>query len=161
MGRDHARVKISIWTDAEFRAQSIEAQHMYFTLMSQPRLSHCGTLDYLPGRIAQLTAGNDESGVEYAVKTLEASRFVIVDRATQELLIRTFVRHDELLKFPNVVKAMAKDLAAILSDDLRDVVENELVKAYLDNPEMAGWRGLREADPKLHHRVSRKASGKD
>src|SRR5690349_2529422 len=122
MARDHARFYVSIWGDPDFRALTCAAQRMYFVLTSQPRLTYCGVLDYLPGRFAKLAADEDEGSVEHAVKLLEADSFVVVDRETSELIVRSFVRHDGLLASPNMVVRMVKDRETIISDYLRSVL---------------------------------------
>lgn len=160
MARDHARIEVGIWSDPDFRSLEAAAQRMYMLLLTQPRLSYCGSLDHLPTRWAMLAPDDDDLTVGQAVKRLEADRFVVVDRDTHELLIRSFVRHDGLLKSPNVTKAMLKDRAALLSTPLREVVDEELSRAYLKDSTMGGWKALKAADPDLHKRVTGKGSAK-
>lgn len=156
MARDHARIQVGLWSDPDFRTLSTAAQRMYLVILSQPRLSYCGTLDYLPTRLAVLAADETPEDVEQAVKGLEAARYVVVDRDTHELLVRTFVRHDGLLGSPNVTKAMLKDRAGLLSEPLRNVLDDELRRAYRDDPKLAGWKGFKAADSELFAEVSRK-----
>lgn len=160
MARDHARIYTSIWSDPDFRALDSWAQRMYLLLLSQPRLSYCGSLDYLPTRYAMLAPDDDDLSVEQAVKRLEGDRYVVVDRESHELLVRSYVRHDGLLQSPNVTKAMVKDRAALLSDRLREVVDDELNRAWLEDAKLAGWKGLRASDSSLFQKVSGKGSGR-
>lgn len=160
MARDHARILVAIWADRDFRKLCRNAQRMYLLLCSQARLTYCGTLDYLPGRLATLAEDEDEGSVEEAVGFLEDGRFVVVDRTTSEVLVRSFVRHDGLLGSPNVTKAMLKDRAALLSDDLRAVLDDELARAYRDDPKAKGWAGFKQAEPELFEQVSGKGSVK-
>lgn len=159
MARDHGRVFVSIWADPDFRKLDREAQRMYLLLVTQARLTYCGALDYMPGRLATLAADEDEESIQKAINTLEASRFVIGDYVTSELLVRSFVRHDGLLGSPNMTKAMLKDRAALLSDVLRDAVDAELHRAYLDDPKAKGWAGFKQAAPELFKQISAKGSG--
>lgn len=154
MARDHARIQVAIWSDPDFRRLDSTAQRMYLLLLSQPRLSYCGSLDYLPTRYAMLAPDEDDLSVEQAVKRLEADRYVVVDRESHELLIRSYVRHDGLLASPNVTKAMVKDRAALLSEMLRAVVDDELNRAYLEDSKRLGWKGLRAYDEGLFRKVS-------
>lgn len=158
MARDHARITVSIWADPEFRALDREAQRMYLLLLSQARLTYCGALDYMPGRLATLADDEDPITIDAALNTLEHKRFVVGDYVTSELLVRTFVRHDGLLGSPNMTKAMLKDRAALLSDTLREAVDVELRRAYQDDPKLKGWAGLKQADPDLFKRISAKGS---
>lgn len=160
MPRDHGRISVSIWADRDFRRLCRDAQRMYLLLCTQARLTYCGALDYLPGRLATLAPDEDEQTVDHAVKLLESDRFLIVDRTTSEILVRSFVRHDGLLGSPNMTKAMLKDRAALLSDDLRDVVDDELTRAYSDDPKAKGWVGFKQAEPDLFDEVSGKGSAK-
>lgn len=160
MARDHARIYTSIWSDPDFRALNCDAQRMYLVLLSQPRLTYCGSLDYLPSRLGILAADDTADFVEQAVKALEASNYVVVDRETHELLIRTFVRHDGLLGSPNVVKAMLKDRASLISDRLRCVLDIELITAYESTSKAAGWKGFKDAEPELFDVISGKGSAK-
>jgi hypothetical protein len=159
MARDHGRVFVSIWADPDFRKLDREAQRMYLLLMTQARLTYCGALDYMPGRLATLAADEDEESIQKAVNTLEMARFVVGDYVTSELLVRSFVRHDGLLSSPNMTKAMLKDRAALLSDCLRDAVDSELRRAYRDDPKMKGWGGFKQAAPDLFRLISAKGSG--
>jgi hypothetical protein len=160
MARDHGRILVAIWADKDFRALNRDAQRMYLLLCTQARLTYCGALDYLPGRLATLAADEDEQTVDHAVKLLESDRFLVVDRTTHEVLVRSFVRHDGLLGSPNVTKAMLKDRASLLSDDLRETVDCELARAYREDPKAKGWAGFKQADAELFKQVSRKGSAK-
>lgn len=160
MARDHARIYVSIWSDEDFRALPCAAQHMWFTLLSQPRLSYCGVLDYLPTRLARLTGKATVRSVTSAVATLEEHDFAATDAETGELLLRSFVRHDGLLAQPNVTKAMAKDYEAVLSDQLRLTIEAELTRAHREDPEAKGWAALEKAYPNLYATVTPKGSRK-
>lgn len=160
MARDHARIYVAIWSDPDFRALPIPPQHAFFMLLSQPRLSYCGVMDYLPNRLAKMSDKATARSVTNAVAALEDAHFVVTDEDTGELLIRSFVRHDGLLAMPNMTKAMVKDYLTVLSDRLRDVITDELCRSYLEAPDMGGWKGLAAASPALHSMVTTKGSRK-
>lgn len=160
MARDHARILVSLWSDPDFKALPSHAQRMYLVILSQPRLTYCGTLDYLPSRLAMLCDDETADDVEQTIKFLESRRYVIVDRDSHELLVRTFVRHDGLLSSPNVTKAMLKDRAGLISDDLRRHLDEELSTAYRRDPKAAGWKGFKAAEPELFLQISGKGSAK-
>ena len=94
MARQHAAILTTIWSDPDWRALSQGAQRLYLLLLSQPKLSMVGLLECLPSRWARLAADTTVADIEAALDELEASRFVLVDRDTEEVLIRTFVRHE-------------------------------------------------------------------
>lgn len=147
MARDHARIQLGIWNKDDFRALPASAQHTYLAIISAPRLSYCGVLDYIPGRLAALSKGTSASKVEASVKVLEAARFVIVDRTTSELAVRTYVRHDGVLQRTNMGKAMGRALEKVVSDRIRNAIYKELRRYYKENPDLAGWDGFANVTP--------------
>lgn len=160
MARDHARIHVAIWSDQDFRNLTTKAQNMWFTLLSQDRLTYCGVLDYMPVRLANLARDSTTRTVSSAVSVLETAGFVSRDEDTGELLLRSFVRHDGLLSQPNVTKAMAKDYDAVLSPALKAVIETELTRAYAEDPGLKGWAALASYHPRLHAKATGKGSRK-
>lgn len=147
MARDHARFKTAIWRDGDWRDLPWEAQWLYEAMATQEALSYAGVLDWRPGRLAALSKGNTVARVEKAAKALEAGRFIVIDRMTEEALVRSYVRHDGVLDRKNMGKAVARALAKIVSLDLRAVVIGELARAYEQAPRLAGWDGIAELEP--------------
>lgn len=158
MPRDHARIQTAIWRDGDWRSLPLEAQWVYKALTSQEALSYAGVIDYRPGRIAALATNVTARKIEAAVKTLEAEKFVIVDRLTEELLVRTYVRHDGVMDRTNMGKAVARALAKIVSLDLRAAVLSELARLYTDRPGLAGFGGIAELDPDAMTEIQAMAS---
>lgn len=133
MASDHARVLRAIWQDEDFLALSMHAQRLYLLLLSQPKLTFCGSLDYRPDRWAKLASDASTDAVEDALSELEAARYVVVDHDTGELVIRSWVRHDGVCSSPNLIRAMWKAWEALESKTLRRVVLCELPgKAFED-----------------------------
>lgn len=155
MARDHARIKVNIWGDEDFKELRAPQQHAYFMLITQARLSYCGVLDYIPSRLARLAKGLTEAAVETMIEGLEKARYVVLDRDTQELLVRSYVRHDGLLESPNVCKAMAKDYGEVISPRIRAAVLVELQRAHRDDPSMSGWKGIKEKFPALWEAITK------
>jgi hypothetical protein len=148
MPRDHARFYTSIWAPgSDFRALDQAGQHAYMTLCSQERLSYAGVLDYFPGRLSELTAGVTEKHVEAAVKRLERARYVVVDRRTAELLVRSYVRHDGVFDRTNMGKAVGTAVNRIVSTRIRDAVLREIARHMRDRPDLAGFIGFKETCP--------------
>lgn len=158
MARDHARIQVDIWSNDDFRALSAAAQHAYMLLVSQPRLSYCGVIDYLPSRLATLATDLSSAGVQRAVKALEKRRFVVVDRDTHELLIRTYVRHDGVMQRTNMGKAMGRALSVVISDKIRRAIYDELTRYYAEESGLAGWIGFKSEHPEAFAIVSGEAS---
>lgn len=94
--RSFGAVKTSIWNDADFVALGVRPQRLYILLLSQPHVSACGVLPLQPRRWAQLASDESTTGVTRALKALEGADFVVVDETTEEVWIRSFIRHDAL-----------------------------------------------------------------
>lgn len=133
MPRSHGRVLCSIWNDEDFIALGPETQRAYFLLISQPDLSHAGVLPWVPSRWGRLAAGSSTGSIEKAIGKLEAARFVVIDRETSELLIRTLVVHDGGLANPKMRGAIRSALAAIHSPMLRVAVLEVIPEEYRDD----------------------------
>ena len=147
MARDHARIYTAIWNDPDWRKLDQPAQHMYLMLTSQPRLSYCGMLDFLPSRLAQLVTGLTEAKVREAIRRLERSKFVVLDRETHELLVRSYVRHDGVLARRNMGNAVARALGMVQSQTIRESVLHELARIFAEDSTLAGWDGFKDYDP--------------
>lgn len=164
MSRTYAKVKISIWGDSDFRELSEPAQALYFKLLTSPTLRLCGVADWRPKRMAALTRGQTVAEIEDAAQELQDDLYVIFDEDTEEALLRTFIKHDGVLKTPNVAASMVKDFAAVASADLRGIIVHELHKLSGSEPEHKGWPVVREVldNPSINPSVkaSPKVSGK-
>lgn len=158
MARDHARILTSIWRDPDFRDLNVDAQHTYLAIISQDALTYAGVLDYRPGRLAALSKDATARRIETAIKALERARFVVVDRETEELLARSYVRHDGVMDRVNMGKAVGRALNKIVSLPLYGAVIDELARHHRDRPNLAGWIGLDDLNPDAMARVSALAS---
>jgi hypothetical protein len=130
MARDHARVLAAIWNNRGFTGLGAQAQRMFVVALSQPAMSYAGVVPYQPRRWATLARDTTVQTVRRHTQELAAARFVVIDEDSEELLIRTFVRHDGVLMSPNVTRAMVKSYATILSPMLRAAFLTELHRLY-------------------------------
>lgn len=139
MARTQAKIIAAIWTDPEWVALTANAQRTYFLLLSQPKLTLAGCLDWVPQRWGRLSADQDHQALlDGLAELIEATYIVAHD---DELVIRTFVEHDfgsaEKVN-RNLVKGMWSAWAAISSPVLQKVVVDNLPKHLLsDAPERA------------------------
>ena len=67
-----------------------------------------------------------------------------MDEDTEEILVRSFVRHDELLKSPNMTKSMCNAHGAIASPLLQEWVAWEAWRGIREDPSLNGARFVRE-----------------
>lgn len=154
MARDHARIKTSIWDDEDFIGLTVAAQHAYFWLESNLGLSRCGVITYVPARFIHLARDLTEAKIRRAVDELRATRFAIVDDRTQELLVRSHVRHDGVLERVNMGKAVGTAFEAVVSARLKDAIGHEMRRFMDERPDLMGWKGLAETSPIAHAMAS-------
>lgn len=169
MAREYAQIKLAIWADDDWRDLSPLARYLYLTLLTSPTLSHCGVADWRPARIGALN-GMTPADVEVFGAELIEALYIIVDESSEEVLIRSFVRNDGLMKQPKMAVAMASAHAAVASKEIRGVVVHELKRLREDFPDLNGWGsekassllGLRSIDPSTYPlgKGSGKESGK-
>lgn len=154
MARDHARIKTSIWEDPDFLALRIAEQHAYFLLVSNLGLSRCGVITYIPARYDHLASDLTTTKIRKAVEGLRDSRFAVVDERTQELLIRSYVRHDGVLDRVNMGKATGTAFEAVVSNRIKEAIGEEMARLMKKRPDLLGWEGLAITSPTAHAMAS-------
>ncbi|OPC84156.1 hypothetical protein B4N89_27405 [Embleya scabrispora] len=132
MARTHARFYTTIWRDADFRRLPGSAQRMYFFLASQPNLTHAGVLPLTLARWAACSVDGSEQELLADLELLHERRFVVLDRATEEVMIRTFVVGDKVYKMPRVMGSMVASAQQIESPVLRRTLLDEVARIPLD-----------------------------
>ena len=139
MAREFASINLGIWNDDEFRDLTPGAQHLYFLLLTEPRLSYCGVADWHPKHLMQRAKGWSVHEILDAAVDLLDRRLVLICDDTDEYLIRSFVRHDGVMSHPKLCVSAARAVAATGSNALRQVVIGELVRLKKDRPELPAW----------------------
>ncbi|MFZ4150470.1 hypothetical protein [Streptomyces pseudogriseolus] len=143
MARGHGRILTSIWDDTDFLALTERQQRLYLFLISQPNLNHAGLLDLTLRRWSRKARGLTSAELEKLLQDLEATRFIVVDDDTEELLIRSFVRNDGVWKQPKVMGAMVSGALEISSWRLRHALLAEVDRIPLDElSDEPGARGV-------------------
>lgn len=132
MARTRANILCDIWDDEDFVAMPVDAQRLYLFLLSQRDLSHAGLAPLRLRRWAKKVPGGTAGNISKALATLAKARFVVVDRDTEEVLVRTYVRNDGVYKQPKVMLRMREDARLMESDDLKAVFCDELQKIPLE-----------------------------
>ncbi len=140
MARDYANIFTAIWRDPDWRLLPSRAQHTYLMLVTQTDITAAGTLNITITRWAANASDTSRASVQADLEVLEAARFVFVDTATEELLVRTFVKHDK--GYGNVKRrgSILKAAKAVVSPRLRQILAEEFRKlgvAALNIPELA------------------------
>lgn len=130
MARSYGKLYVSIWDHTgDFITLTAGAQRLYHFFVSHPQLSACGLLPLQPKKWARFAADLTERSVRKALAELVAQRYVLVDEATEEVLVRTYVLHDGGVRTPNIEKAIRRAIDGIESQPLRDAAEEELGRA--------------------------------
>lgn len=126
MAREHARILTRIWSDLDWRELPPAEQRLYFLLLSQGNVTQAGVLPLQVRKWAKGSKHTSEEDIAEALAVLAAERFVVVDEDTEEVLIRSFIRNDGVLKIPNVLKAALRAATAVESSKLRAALAVEL-----------------------------------
>jgi len=130
-GRQYAQIMKRIWTDEHWKQLSPNAQWLYTLLISQDSINYAGVLPLTVRRWTRLATGVTTEVVHGALEELRSgtpSRFVIVDWDEEEVLVRTFIRNDELWKQPRMLAMACSQALTTRSGVLRAELGEELVK---------------------------------
>lgn len=154
MAREWARIVLSIWEDEDFTALKPMPQWLYLAIVSHRDLSYCGVWPWLPARLVRNAEGMSVGKIRTYTRDLVLQGFVLLDRQTGELLVRSYVRYDGVLVNPNMGKAVARAVLAVHSPTLRQTVTRELARLYEESPSLPGWHGVKSESPDLFSQVS-------
>lgn len=139
MAREYASIRVKIWQDDDFRALPKDAKLLYFTLLTMPALSYCGVIDWRPKRLSPFSPDFPFEEILDAAGILAERYYVVVDEETEEILIRSFIRNDGLMKEPRMAVSMARAYGAVGSRKLQGVIVHELRRLRADYPNLKGW----------------------
>ena len=94
--------------------------------------------------------------VPAAAAELEAGNYLLFDLDTEEVLARSFIRRDELLRNPKMAATVIKAYAALASPVLRAAIVTEVKRVHAEHPEYSSWTHKDTADG-LARLMSRRA----
>lgn len=120
----YVRVQRDIKLDDDYLALTRDAQWLYGALMVD--VDFIGVAEWKPSKMMKRSIGTTVLDVERAGAELQEKLFIVIDRDTEEVLIRTFVKYDGLYKQPNMCVAMVKAFRKIGSPEIRGVISHEL-----------------------------------
>lgn len=139
MSRSYAKLFVSVWdSGSDFLDLDTDSQWLYWMLLSHPLLSPAGVLPLQPRKWAKRARGMTERRVLRALNELAGNHKVVVDDDTEEVLIRTFIRHDNGWRTPNVRKSIETSLQRIESGPLRREATLELTHAVTLDGTLSG-----------------------
>lgn len=139
MARDFQSVNVAIWNDPDFRRLPPPAQHLYMMLWTSPGLSYSGVHDWRPARLTGNSHGLETEQILTIADSLHARHFLVPDEGTEEILIRSWVRWDGLMRKPRMSISFVKAYRATASTTLRGVLVHELHKVREYEPNLTAW----------------------
>lgn len=116
----YVKLQRSIWHDIDFRRLDAASQRLYLLIISQPDMSQCGLLAVTPGRWAMLADDTDVATIRADLRSLADARFIVLDEATEELWVRSYMLYDGGYRTPNIQKSIVSALGSIMSDTIRE-----------------------------------------
>ena len=128
MTGEYGKLYKRAWGDRDFKALTEGQQALYQKLVSQSDLSLAGVLTYAPVRWAGQTAGLTVADVEARFAALVERRYLVLDLATQEVLVRSYIRHDQGWRSPRTMIGIANAVRRVMSDRLRAAISVELLR---------------------------------
>lgn len=135
MARDYAQIRSDIWADDHWRSLTPGAQWLYMHLLTSPTLTHAGVADWRPARISKLARTIGPESVRKYADELQRERFILTDDETEEVAIRSFIRHDGVLLNPNMWKSLGAAFADIYSAPIKALVAHEVARLRSEHPE--------------------------
>lgn len=132
MARQFARIDLNIWDDPDFCALSVGAQRLYMMLLSYRTTNSAGMLPIQLTRWARHSQRTTAAALRQALNELATARFVVIDDATEELLIRSFIYHDGLGNWKHK-KGITTSIALIESPGLRALAQQSFDRALADD----------------------------
>ena len=159
MARKYSKSWTARWDDPDFLALTGSQQALYGALSDHQDISWCGVLPFVPARFVALAADYTEAKIRGMLRVLVRERFLIADPKTAELCVRTFIKHDEVLKVPNVAKAMGRAFFQVHSPLIQDAIVAELARLLASDPKLPGWGALRGSYPDLINLIEANGSG--
>lgn len=128
MARDYGKLFTRAWGDPDFRALTGEAQGLYQQLISQPDMSMAGVITTAPPRWAGQSSNGTVEVIQASLDELEERRFIIRDPDTQETLVRSFIRNDQMWRSPKSMIGIDSSVRSVLSMRLKAAIAAELAR---------------------------------
>jgi hypothetical protein len=128
MAQDYAQLLRSIWTDEDFRALSVDAQHAYMMLFSHPDRNAAGVLSLTLRKWTRLASDLHPDRLDMALTELDATRFIVMDESTEELCVRSFIRRASVYKHIRLLANALREVSEVESPRIRSVLAQELAR---------------------------------
>ncbi len=131
MARAYGKIKSEVWLPSnDYRLLTWRAQWLYQAITSQGSITPAGVLSLQPTKWARFATDITLGAVMEALQELVDKRYVLIDHDTEELLVRTFIRHDAAIKNPKMVQAVRAAVPRIESATLRAVAADAVQSTF-------------------------------
>jgi hypothetical protein len=134
----YAKIYAKIWADPDFRSLSWDEQWLFFVLISQPELNFAGVVTTTERRLTGCAKGFSVEDLRTALAGLHARRYIVHDEEHDEILVRSYVRHDGAWRTPNTLISIVRAADGVRSLMIRATLAEELSRLPLD--ELSGKR---------------------
>lgn len=138
MAGSFAKIFNEIWADPDFRSLNRGQQWLFFALISQPELNFAGVVTTTDRRLAGCAAEFTVEDLRADLEVLQERRYVVVDEEHDEILVRSYVRHDGAWRTPNVLTSIVRAAGAVRSEAIRATLAEEFARLPLE--ELSGKR---------------------
>ena len=132
MGRE-GRILSEIWADESFQALSVRAQRLYFLLISQPDIEKNGVIPLRERRWAKGARDSTTETIWTDLLELRDAQFIVMDEDAGELLIRSYIRRDEVYRQPFPMVAAGRALRAVTSTAILETIATEIDRVVREN----------------------------
>jgi hypothetical protein len=132
MPREHGRLRVSINQDEDFTDLRPLEQWLYARLLARADINQAGVLPLNLRKWARMSNHIEPVEVRGIADGLATRRFLILDYDTDEALVRTFIRNDDVWKQPHVLMSACASAMAVESPAIRDHLAVEIAKVRDD-----------------------------
>lgn len=149
MAHEFARYMTSTHRDPDWTSLTTLQHDCYMALLCSEDISWAGVVPYAPLRFSGFASDLTARKITRTWQELDEAGLLVVDKGSAEILARTFVKHDGVIKKPNITKAFCTAYLKVRSDKIRSALDTELWKLYQAAPDLAGWVPFEECLPLL------------
>ena len=147
------RYLVTTGRDPDWRMLTTTMHDCYMALVSSEDITWAGVVPYFPARYV-LASDLTERKVAKVWDELAALGYLVIDKAVGEVAVRSFIRHDEVLKKPNITKAMCLAFDRIRSPRVAYSILCELGRLMDElGDDLAGFQTMQDYNPDLYTMV--------
>lgn len=131
MAREFGKLWFSMFQDDDFCEQPLLDKMVYLAMLGQPSVNYAGLTPMSLRRLRKACAPATEREIKAALVRLERKRYIFTDSDSEEQLIRSFIRNDEVWKQPNMMISALRSAGHVESRKLASVLLSELDKVEM------------------------------